>query len=136
MFSLSLTTSRALALRSLFSTPTPPSNVVARHFARATLPTRSDPDTVGVAQPTSMDQITDILDGADVSTSPRSNNFSGKPLVASPSQLSSLNVTGILVGAKYQRARKGRLPKDQRVRSRTVLKFFFSNTHFSSQFSS
>jgi hypothetical protein len=58
--------------------------------------------------------------------------------VASASQLSPFNVPGTLVGAKYVRARKGRLPKDQRVRSRAVLKslFIFSNTHFLSQFSS
>jgi hypothetical protein len=138
MLSLSLP-SRALARRSLFSAPTPPSNVIARHFARATVPTRSDTDTVDRAQATSndsMDQITDILDDADLSTSPRSSNFSGKSIVSSPSQLSPLNVPGTLVGTKYERVRKGRLPKDQRVRSRTVLKFFFSNTHFSSQFSS
>jgi hypothetical protein len=76
--------SRALALRSLFSIPTP-SNVLARHFTGATVPTRRDTDTVDRAQAmtdNSMDQITDILDDADLSlsTSPRSNNFSGKPL--------------------------------------------------------
>ena len=68
-------------LSSLFSIST--SNVFTRHFARATLPTR-DTDTVDKAQTTgdnSMDQITEILDVADLSTSPRSNNFSGKPLV-------------------------------------------------------
>jgi hypothetical protein len=82
MLSLSLPSSRTLALRSLFS-----SNVLARHFAGATLPTRRDTDTVDRAQPTSnnsMDQITDILDDADLSASPRSNNFSGKPLVPPP----------------------------------------------------
>jgi hypothetical protein len=71
--------SRSL-LRSLFSIPTP-SNVLARHFAGATLPTRRDTNTVDRPQPMSndnMDQITDILDDADMSTSPRSNNFSGK----------------------------------------------------------
>jgi hypothetical protein len=90
MLSLSLP-SRALHLRSLFSIPTP-SNVLARHFAGATVPTRRGTDTVDPAQPTSndsMDQITDILDDADISTSPRSNNFSGKPFVASASQLST-----------------------------------------------
>jgi small subunit ribosomal protein S18 len=30
-----------------------------------------------------------------------------------------------LAGAKYERVRKGRLPKNQQVRSRAVLKFFF-----------
>ena len=81
MLSLSLP-SRPLPLRSLFS------NVLARHFARATLPARRDTDTVDGAQPTSnssMDQITDILDDANIPTSPRSNNFSGKPLVVSAS---------------------------------------------------
>jgi len=42
------------------------------------------------------------------------------------SQLSPLSAPGTLVGAQYERVRKGRLPKDQRVRSRAVLKFFFS----------
>jgi ribosomal protein S18 len=124
MLSLSLP-SRALARRSLLSTQ----NVLARHFTGPTLPTRRDSDTVDSTQATSddtMGQITDILDVADLSTSPRSNNFSGKPLVASASQLSSLNVPGTLVGAKYERVRKGRLPKDQRVCSRAVLKFFSS----------
>jgi hypothetical protein len=89
MLSLSLP-SRVLALRSLLSVPTPPSNVLARHFARATVPTRRDTDIVDRAQATannSMDQITDILDDADLSTSPRSNNFTGKLLVLSASQL-------------------------------------------------
>jgi len=48
-----------------------------------------------------MDQITDILDDADLSTSPRSSNFS--------------------VGTKYERVRKGRLPKDQRFLKPTDL---------------
>jgi len=75
-------------LSSLFSIST--SNVFARHFARATLPTPRDTDTVDKAQTTSdnsMDQITEILDVADLSTSPRSNNFSGKPLVPRESTL-------------------------------------------------
>jgi hypothetical protein len=91
MLSLSLT-SRALAFRSLISIPTP-SNVIPRHFSGATLPTRRDTDTVDPAQATSddsMDQITDILDDADLSTSPQSNKFSGKTLVASASQLPHL----------------------------------------------
>jgi len=93
------------AIRSLFSIPTP-SNVLARHFTAAAMPTRRDTDTVDRAQATnddSMDQITDILDDADLSlsTSPRSKNFS--------------------VGAKYERARKGRLPKDQRFLKPTDL---------------
>jgi len=77
-----------LALRSLLH---PPSNVVAhtRHFAGATVPARRDTDSVNHAQAesnNSMDQITDILDDADLSTSPRSNNFSGKLIVVSASQ--------------------------------------------------
>ena len=71
MLSLSLP-SRALALRSLLSIPTSPSNVLARHFTGATVPTRRDTDPVDSAQATndnSMDQITDILDDADLSTS-------------------------------------------------------------------
>ena len=97
MFSLSLP-SRALPLRALFSIQTP-SNVLARHFAGATVPTRRDTDTLDRAQPTtnsSMDQITDILDDADLSTSPRSNNFTGKPLVVSTSRLSPLSAPGTL----------------------------------------
>lgn len=88
--------SRALALRSLFSIQSP-SNVIARHFAGATVSTRRDTDTVDREQPTSndsMDQITDILDDADLSASPRSDNFSGKPLVSSASQLPPLSVPG------------------------------------------
>ena len=54
--------------------------------------------------------------------------------MASASQLSSLNVPGTLVGAKYERARKGRLPKDQCVRSRAVLKFFEHPFFISIQF--
>lgn len=81
--------SRALALTSIYP--------FARHFAAATLPTRHDTPTVDRVQATSdsskdqMDQITDILNDADLSASPRSNNFSGKPLVASASQLSPLS---------------------------------------------
>jgi hypothetical protein len=71
--------SRALALRSLFSVT--PSHVIARHFAWKTEPTRGDTATVDGTQANSMDQITDILDDADLSKSPRSNNFSGKPLL-------------------------------------------------------
>ena len=91
MLSLSLP-SRAIALRSLLSIQTPPSNVLARHLTAATSPTRRDTDTVDSAPASSdnnMDEITDILDDANLSTSPRSNNFSGKPLV-SASQLSHL----------------------------------------------
>jgi hypothetical protein len=83
MLSLLPLSSRSLTLRSLFS----PSNVLARHFAGATVPTPRDTDTVDrPLQDTSnnsMDQITDILDDVDLSASPRSNNFNGKPLVAS-----------------------------------------------------
>jgi hypothetical protein len=56
--------------------------------------------------------------------------------MASAGQLSPLNVLGTLVGAKYERTRKGRLPTDRRVRSRAVLKFFFFEHPFLSQFSS
>ena len=49
-------------------------------------------------------------------------------LLCSASELSPLSVPGTLVGAQYERVRKGRLPKDQRVRSRAVLKFFFFRT--------
>lgn len=88
MLSLSLT-SRSLPLRSLFS----PFNVLAKHFTAATLPTRPNTDSVDRAKPTSdnsMDQITDILDVADLSKSPQSNKFTGKPLVSSASQLPHL----------------------------------------------
>jgi hypothetical protein len=85
MLSLSLT-SRSLPLRSLFS----PFNVVARHFTGVTLPTRRDTNSVEATNENGMDQITDILDDADLSTSPQSNKFSGKPLVASASQLPRL----------------------------------------------
>ena len=81
--------SRPLALTSIYP--------LARHFAAATLPTRHDIPAVDPTQATSnsskdqMDQITDILNDADLSASPRSNNFSGKPLVASVSQFSPLS---------------------------------------------
>ena len=124
MLSLS---SRAFALRSLFA----PSHVIARtirQFSPPTDPTRRDSDVVDQAQAASsdgMDKITDILDVApDLSKSPRSTNFSGKPLAASVNQL-SLSVSATPVGAKFERVRKGRLPTDLRVRCQAVLKFFF-----------
>ena len=89
--------SRALALRpppSLFSIPTAlqiPSHVIARsirHFAGATDPDIDQVDDAQAASNDSMDQITDILDDADLSKSPRSYSFSSKPLVATASQLS------------------------------------------------
>lgn len=89
--------SRALALRpppSLFSVPTAlqtPSHVIARsirHFAGATDPDIDQADDAQAASNDSMDQITDILDDADLSKSPRSYSFSSKPLVATSSQLS------------------------------------------------
>ena len=116
---LSLSLSRSLPFRSLFY------NVIPRHFSGATPPV----DSAQATSDDSMGQITDILDVADLSTSPQSNKFIGKSLMASASQLSPLSVPGTLAGAKYERARKGR-PANQRVRSRAVLKFFFSNTIF------
>jgi hypothetical protein len=86
MLSLSLIASRSPPLRSLFS----PFNVVARHITGATLPTRRDINSVEATSDNSIDQITDILDVADLSTSPQSNKFSGKLLMASPSQLPHL----------------------------------------------
>jgi hypothetical protein len=92
--------SRALVLRppsTLFSIPTAlqtPSHVIARtirNFARDTEPTGPDADfedSAEAANNSSMDQITDILDDVDSSESPRSYNFSGKPLVTTASQLS------------------------------------------------
>jgi hypothetical protein len=133
MLSLS---SRAFALRSpssLFAAPQTPSHVIARtirQFLAPTEPTRrdSDVDQAQAASSNSMDQITDILDDADLSKAPRSTNFSGKPLDASANQL-SLSVPATPVGAKFERVRRGRLPIDQRVRCRAVLKFFFSFQH-------
>ena len=129
--------SRAFALRSpssLLAALQTPSHVIARtirHFSTPTKPTRRDGDVVDQAQAASsnsMDQITDILDDADLSKSPRSANFTGKPLAASANQL-SLSMPGTLAGAKFERARRGRLPRDQRVRCRAALKFFFSFHH-------
>jgi hypothetical protein len=70
----------SLPSRSLFSIRTP-SHVICRRLAAATIPTRRDTDTVDrvAASNNSLDQITDILDDADLSTSPRSKIFSGKP---------------------------------------------------------
>lgn len=90
---LSRLPSRALALPSLLS----PSNVLQRYFTAATRNT----DAAQATTDNSMDQITDILDDADLSASPRSNNFR--------------------VGPKYERTRKGRLPKDQRFLKPTDL---------------
>ena len=139
MLSLS---SQALALRSLCSIPTAlhtPSHVIARTIRHYVGATERDSDIVDKAQAASnnsMDQITDILDDVDLSKSPRSDNFSGEPLTASANQLSLSALSWHLAGAKFERARRGRLPRDQRVRSRAVLKFFSITYFYSSPFSS
>jgi hypothetical protein len=83
------------ARSTLFSTPVPvqtASLVIARknrEVARATESTHDDTDIAGRPQTTSnpgMDQITNILDNAPASESPRSDNYSSKPLVASAAQ--------------------------------------------------
>ncbi len=70
----------SLPSRSLFSLHSP-SHVICRRLYAATMPTRRDTDIIDrvAASNNSMDQITDILDDADLSTSPRSKIFSGKP---------------------------------------------------------
>ena len=88
---------RGLSSRSaLFSGPTTiqtASLVIARRsreIARATEPTHNDTHTGDPPQTTSnigMEQITNILDNADLSKSPQSDNFSGKLLVPSSGQL-------------------------------------------------
>jgi hypothetical protein len=95
--------SRGLRSRStLFSRPTAvqsASLVVPRknrEIAEARGPTHDDTD-IG-AQTTSsigMDQITNILDNAALSTSSQANNFSSELLVVSPSQLPKTQCSSI-----------------------------------------
>lgn len=122
---------RGLSSRStLFSGPTTvqtASLVIARRnreIAKATELTHDDTNIGDQPQTESnigMEQITDILDNSNLSKSPQSDNFSGELPVSllgsnDPHSMCLLS----LVGTKYERVRKGRLPKGLHVRSQAI----------------